>query len=334
MTPLRIVVTMDCEPTTALTDASATGPATWAFGERAVSGYAEIARSYGLPVTFFVHPETAAAQAAMFAALRDDGACLGLHVHPWKYALSTHAGRRYLEHMGGLPEDEQRALVAETAQAWSRAFGERPLHFRPGTFSANDATYRVLADAGFSGCSCALPGRQMPEMRANWTGVDPDPHRANATFRQVAGTLALAEMPLSVDFSRTLRGRLGGTFHPDLRPDIDWSAQYGLGYDDIADAIVAQVLARAPLVPVVNLLTHNQFDYRDPADPARQRLLRALDALMKACEARGAKPVGATMADVTAAVLALPPRDEAFVCEGNVYGRSGGVGTLATRAGG
>ena len=325
---LRIVLTMDCEPTTTLTHGSATGPSDWAFGERAVAGYASIARRYGWPVTFFIHPETAQAQPDLFLGLQAEGAHLGLHVHPWKYALSRHAGARYLEHYGGLSPSEQRALLEETGTLWAEAFGRRPDHFRPGTFSANDATFQILAQAGFVGCSCSLPGRQMPEMRANWTGTDPDPHRAHPDFRQIAGALDLAEMPVSVDFSRSLPAKVGGRFHPDLRPDIDWASQFGLGYAEIATAIVGQIVERGPAVPVLNLLTHNQFDFANPSDAACIRLRQALDAVVSACEAHGVEPVGATVGEVTAAVRAQPPCEQPFVCEGNMYGRQGPVGTL------
>ena len=331
---LRIVMTMDCEPTTALTDGSATGPSDWAFGERAVRGYAAIARAYDWPVSFFVHPETAEAQPDLFLGLEREGAHLGLHVHPWKYAMSRHAGRRYLEHWGGLPDDEQRALLDEAGAIWATAFGRRPDHFRPGTFSANDSTFRILSEAGFVGGSCSLPGRQMPEMRANWTGTEPDPHRAHPVFRQMAGRLDFAEMPVSVDFSRSLQGKVGGRFHPDLRPDIDWQAKFDLGYREIADAIVAQIVERRPAVPVLNLLTHNQFDYTDPSDAACLRLRQSLDAVVAACEAHGVEPTGATVGDVTAAVRALPVPESPFVCEGNMYGKDGAVGTLGmARAG-
>ena len=75
MKEIRIVVTMDCEPTTATCDKSASGPGDWALGERAVRGYWEMAQSLGFPVTYFVHPETAVAQTSMFNELAGKGAC-------------------------------------------------------------------------------------------------------------------------------------------------------------------------------------------------------------------------------------------------------------------
>ena len=136
-----MVLTMDCEPTTATSHPAATGPANWSAGEDAALGYVEIAARYGLPVTFFVHPEAAVAQAPMFRDLERNGACLGLHMHPWKYALWRHYGRKYLAHYGGLSSAEQQELLAKSSAIWADAIGHRPEYFRPGTFSANDSIF-------------------------------------------------------------------------------------------------------------------------------------------------------------------------------------------------
>lgn len=322
MQKIQVVVTMDCEPTTETTHPTATGPDTWALGERAVRGYAEIANEYNFPVTFFIHPEAAVAQTSMFDELRRHGACLGLHVHAWKYSLWRHQGKKYMDHYGGLSEQEQWAILGETSALWQQALGEKPLYFRPGTFSANDAIFKVLTGMGFKGGSCSVPGRQMPEMRAVWQGAEPDPHRGHATFRMLAGDLNFVNMPLSTDFSLSLKGRKGRKLHPDLRPDIDWLAQYNLTYDEIAENIVTQIIQRAPTVPVINLVSHNHFDYCDPKDPAFQRFHDSLKALKKACNAKGLKPVGATIADVTDTLLAKPVTKSELVLEGNVVDKA------------
>lgn len=328
MKKIKIVVTMDVEPTTATTHPTATGPAEWGLGERAVRGYAELAGDHGFPVTYFIHPEAALAQADMFDELRSRGACLGLHIHAWKYAMWRHQSKRYMAHYGGLSESDQRALLAEAGALWQQMLGEWPRYFRPGTFSANDAIFRVLDDLGFDGGSCSVPGRQMPEMQAVWNGTEPDPHRGHAYFRQLAGDLEFVNMPLSADFSLALEGRIGRRLHPDLRPDTDWQAQYGLSYDTIAANIVGQVLARAPQVPVINVVSHNHYDYRDPRDPARQRLQQSLKALAGACAAAGVEPVGATLAEIVDDVRSAARVEVPFVCEGNIMERSGTLGTL------
>src|SRR5690606_19128288 len=112
--------------------------------------------------------------------LEGQGACLGLHLHPWKFGDGT-----YRAHFGGLTEAQQRAALSEAIALWQRAIGRRPRYFRPGTFSANDASYRVLVDLGFRGGSIAAPGRVYPDLSSIWTGAEKDPHRPHATFRQL-----------------------------------------------------------------------------------------------------------------------------------------------------
>lgn len=319
MQEIKIVLTMDCEPTTATSHPAATGPANWSDGENAVLGYVEIAAQYGLPVTFFVHPEAAVAQAALFRELESRGACLGLHMHPWKYSLWKHGGQRYLAHYGGLSAVEQNALLAESSTVWADAIGHQPEYFRPGTFSANDSIFQGLAARGFRGGSCTAPGRLIPEMQAIWVGGQPDPHRASPTFRQALGTLDFANMPLSADFSRALSGPAGRGMYADFRPDVDWPGQYDVSYRTIATNIVSQVRKRRPIVPVLNSITHNHYAYRDAGDPVCARLRVMLDEMMAACDAAGLSVVGATLKEVADAVLASPPVQEPFVCEGAIF---------------
>jgi hypothetical protein len=318
MTEIKIVITMDCEPSKATTHPGATGPSDWDLGARAVNGYAEIADVYGFPVTYFLHPETAVAQSAIFRSLESKGACLGLHMHPWKYSMWRYQGKEYMAHFGALTEIQQRELLVEASEVWREAIGYIPRYFRPGTFSANDNMFKVLADLGFLGGSCSAPGRMMPEVRAVWTGGEPDPHRANATFRQARGTLPFANVPISADRSQLLNGSNDRKLHPDLRPDTDWEAQYGITPEAIARNIVSQVVSRTPAVPTLCFISHNHFDYESSADPARQRYVRTLSAICAACKEAGLRPVGATLQQVVDEVLSGPCTPEEFTAEGDV----------------
>lgn len=313
MNEINVVITMDCEPTKETTHSAATGPDTFALSERAICGYFEIAASYGFPVTYFVHPETILMQRDMFKDLQARGACIGLHMHPWKYSMWRHHGKVYKQHFGEMAEDEQLALLSESSALWHEAMGERPHYFRPGTFSANDATFRVLEQLGFRGGSISAPGRLFREISSVWVGTEPDPHRANANFRLEVGDLRFGNMPLSADFSTWLATPNGRKRHPDFRPDIDWLDKYGISYQSIADNIIAQVKERAPLVPVLNSISHNHFDYSDPAHPACQRYKIMLEEIVKACKRAALKPVGATVADVVDRVSASEPVRREFL---------------------
>lgn len=319
MKEIKVLLTMDCEPTTATSHPAATGPADWSAGEDAVIGYVEIAREYGLPVTFFIHPEAAVAQGKLFRELENGGACLGLHMHPWKYSLWRHQGGKYMAHFGGLSLEEQQELLAESSAIWADTIGRRPYYFRPGTFSANDSIFRALVAQGFRGGSCAAPGRLIPEMQAIWSAAQPDPHRANGNFRQALGDLDFANVPLSADFSNLLNGPAGRKMYGDLRPDVDWLGQYGVSYRTISANIVEQVRRRAPAVPVLCTITHNHYAYRNASDPVCRRLRLMLDEMMAACAEANINPVGATLQQVADEVLSSPPVHEAFVSEGAIF---------------
>lgn len=313
MKEIDVVVTMDCEPTTATSDKTGSGPVDFALSEKAIRGYFDIAAGYGFPVTFFIHPETAVGQPELFLELEKRGACLGLHMHPWKYSTWRYGRKRYMAHYGGLTADEQRSLLAESLALWNQALNHNPLYFRPGTFSANDSVFAVLDSLGFRGGSCSAPGRVYKEINAIWTDAEPDPHKAHPCFRQMRGSLDFANMPLSADFSKLLEGKGGRRMHADFRPDTDWPSIYGITYDTIATNILAQVNSRKPAVPVLNAISHNHYDYTKPSDPACQRFKTMLDAICSACEKAGVKPVGATLATVVDKVTARDKGPDAFV---------------------
>ena len=319
MKEINILLTMDCEPTLATTHALATGPRDWAHSERAVRGYFNIGRRYGFPASYFVHPETVLGQPSVFADLQSQGARLGLHMHPWKYSMWRFEQKRFLANYGGLTADEQRACLAESSALWREAMGYQPLYFRPGSFSANDAIFKVLTELGFRGGSCSVPGRVWADVQTVWSGAEPDPHRADGEFRQVRGNLEFANVPVSVDFSSTVTGAKGRTMHPDLRPDTDWPGKHGLSYQTIATNIVAQTVARAPQVPVIVIISHNHYEYSDDGNAVTRRLVASLDAVCAACKAVGVKPVGKTLAQVVDAVLSLPAVPERFVCPESAY---------------
>src|SRR5690606_16177301 len=161
-------------------------------------------------------------------------------------------------HLGGLSEEDQRAVLSEATALWQRAMGRRPDYFRPGTFSANDATFRVLVDLGFKGGSVSAPNRVYRELNSIWTGAVKDPHRPHPIFRQLSGSLPFANIPLTHDYSK-LEDLNGRRFHRDMRPDYH-DADYHL----IANNIVEQLIERRPAVPIIHMDTHNDHDYTDP----------------------------------------------------------------------
>jgi len=295
MKEIYVVVTMDCERPNTETHISGSGPPDYERAEAWTRAYVEIANRYNFPVTFFIHPEMALAQTAMFDELESAGACLGLHVHPWRFGDG-----RYKAELGGLLEAQARAVLSEATALWQHALGKRPLYFRPGAISANDRTYQILIDLGFRGGSVSMPGRVYPDIHAIWSGAVPDPHRAHPFFRQLEGNLEFANMPMSADMSKIIV-KNGRWFHLDLRPDF-----VDADFETIAQNIVNQVKSRNPAVPVINMVTHNDHDFTDPNDPVGRNFERVLKAIIAACEAAEVRPLGTTIDKVCDLVFEQP----------------------------
>lgn len=302
MDEIYIAITMDCERDRNFTQPNASGPRDFAASEQYVRSYFDLAGAYGFPVSFFLHPEVAEGQSELFLELEERGACLGLHLHPWKFGDG-----QYQAHLGGLSEEQQRAAISEALALWQRAIGRRPRYFRPGTFSANDSTFRVLVDLGFRGGSVSAPGRVYKELNSIWTGAEKDPHRAHPNFRQKRGTMEFANIPLTHDYSK-LETKNGRRFFRDLRPDYT-DADYHL----IANNIIEQILERRPSVPVINVVTHNDNDYSDPNDRVRKNYDIVLKEISDACERRGLKTIGTTIDRLCDLVLSAPVNEERFV---------------------
>lgn len=290
MTPIYILLTMDCETakqevTPHGTRMSASGPQDYAESERSIQGYASIAGEYGLPLTLFVHPEVAVGNRDLLLGLQGQGHCLGLHLHPYKFA-----GKGYLEDLGAYSPRNQREMLSAAADAWEGALGQRPVYFRAGYFSGNDSTFGVLLDLGFRGGSLSNPGRVLPEHCSVWAGAEPYPHRANLSFRQIRGTSGFVEVPVSVDYRRPVRSGAAG------EQGYEWP-YVPASYDH--RQVVAGILERtrqdAPDYGTLVLDTHNDQEYLDPAHFATRNLRLILDTCFSVCDRLGLQPVGVTL---------------------------------------
>lgn len=293
MDRIHVVISMDCEPVRAkeAVSAATSGPTSYEDSARFITGYWDHAARYGFPVSFFVHPEAAVAHPRLFLDLEAKGACLGLHLHPYKFDPTC-----FRTHFGALSAAGQTALVSEAGAIWRSGIGRRPRYFRPGTFSANDNTFRVLAELGFEGGSMSCPGRNYPDLYAVWAGAPFDPHRANDVFRLMEGGMDFVELPLTVDTSVT-EVRNGRSFFRDLRPDY-----LSADYPAIARNVVRQLQERAPVVKMIMVVTHNDHDFSDPDDRVCRNFQTVLKAIDTACAEAGVEAAGATVESVCAAV--------------------------------
>ena len=291
---INVILTMDCEP--ALFECSplaiklsGSGPATYEAGESSIRGYVEAADREGYPVTLFAHPEVAVAQPGLLLELQDAGACLGMHLHPYKFDDA-----RYPRDLGSFTAEQQIELVSAASKVWSDALGQHPRFFRGGVFSASDATFGVLLELGFEGGSVSCPGRVLPEAMAIWAGAELYPHRANLSFRQIEGDSDFVEVPISVDTSRPMeRG--------DRRePGFEWPYVPSRRYDHsaVAHNIIARSIDDRADFPTYVTNTHQDQDYADPEHPSSVKLQTIFRSLRESASEFGMGLSGATIADM------------------------------------
>ena len=267
--------------------ASVTGPANRAGSERSIRGFVYRSGELGFPVTFFVNPEVAVEQAGLFGELRQRGCLVEvLHLHLRKFRAGDSRS-----HVGGPGESGMRAILCEAVSMWQPGMGCRAV-----TFSANGLMYRVPADLVCRGGPCSLPGRVRQRMSAAWTGAAPDPHRAHAPSRQLAGGLPFANVTVSADFSR-VRAAAG------IR-------RQEANYETSAAHNTQSVHQRGATIPVMDCIMHNDGDLSDPGDRVLRNLLRARQAKANGA---GMTPVGATIEAIVDVVLAEPDRSLAFI---------------------
>lgn len=290
MQRVYVLLTMDCEtPRADVTEhaalMSASGPADYTESDRAIRGYAETAAAWGYPVTLLAHPEVAAGNTRLLLNLQQHGACLGLHLHPYKMA-----GSRHFLDLGAYTAAEQTEILTQALERWHHALGQHPRYFRAGYFSASDVTFGVLSELGFRGGSLSNPGRVLPAHCSVWAGAEPYPHRAHTGFRLLSGESDFVEVPVSSAFGRPVaRGHAG-------ERGFEWPyIPHSYDHREVIRDLLRRFAADQPAVPVLVTDTHNDQDYTDPGHPARRNLEVILTSIRDLCAKMDMEPVGVTL---------------------------------------
>lgn len=291
---LYVLFTMDVEPTAAALGHS--GPADDQLGMQSIRDFQTVLGARGFKATYFVHPELVERYPDFYRTLHADGNDVGLHVHTTKLVIAPQPGE-----LGSLTADEQRRLLTLAMEQFQRGMGKLPNIFRPGCFSANDATYSVLVDLGFIGGGVSIPGRIWPDRFCVWSGAQPYTHFAHKAFRQAPGNLPFVNIPLSVDLTTPLRYNPVGFYHyPDLRPGGVYSPQDEVPLDrpSMLRNILHQMNKDNPPLKTLVVDVHNDRDFVSPTSPATGHLQAVLDGLVPTCDQLGWQIVPSTYQQV------------------------------------
>jgi hypothetical protein len=293
-------VTMDAERIRA--ESPPGGPPDWDFSERAIAGFSRTIEAEDACGTFFIVPETAHRHRDLWLGLDPARFELGLHLHP-----QSLGDGRWSEYLGAYRAAEQRRLIETAAASWEQALGRRPRAFRPGNYSANDDTFRLLAEARFTHGSVSAPGRVAPDFRAVWAGALPWPHRAHAHFRLIAGDLDFMEAPVAQDPAEMREPTPLRFFPRELR--VEW------GDAEVHGRTIRRTLRRmldgGAAVLAVVAMTHNTEDYFTEGSPRLDALRGLIRHARLAAEEHALEFTAATIEDVRAALLSDEGRREA-----------------------
>ncbi|MCC7355332.1 MAG: polysaccharide deacetylase family protein [Anaerolineae bacterium] len=268
--------TMDCEEV----GANQGGPVTWEYGERAIRGYCETLLGHGLGATLFVVPKAAERYADMLREMAQVGIEVGLHYHAQDHG--------YPDYLGAFSAEEQEKMLREGTDQWSQAMGFAPRVFRPGNFSANDATFPTLVHLGFVAGSVSCPLRNFVEAKANWVGAPLYAHYAHKANRLLAGDLLFYEVPVTVDWESVM---WGGKTPLELRIEMVDARNHGY---TVRKAVKRQLEAGSRQSSLV-ATTHNIFDYASPAEFRRQVLDGLVAEMQRAAEMNGLRLRPATL---------------------------------------
>jgi len=280
-----LLVRADCEATGhAIADA--------ALGERATRGLAEIAVRSGLKTTLLVIPTDLEASPALYREMEQSGHEVGLHVHP--------ADQGYEEFLGVYGPDMQRRIIDEAALRFAQIMGRRPHSICIGYGSANDYTYPVFTELGFTHGHISIPSRILPECASVWAGAPLDVHYAHPYNRILTGTLDFVEIPQTLD----PESRMWGGKHPqDLRVELVDAKNH---WYTTSKAVERQLRDDVP-VKLIHIVTHNTFEFGSPADFRQQTLLKMIEHAIDIVTSKGGTVRAATMADVAMAFRQAKP---------------------------
>lgn len=278
MTDIFFNIQVDCEST----EPAFNNPAR---GERAVLGLGELFAKEGIRASFMVIPSDIKLHSAHYRELESQGHEIGLHIHP--------SAQGYGHFLGVYGAEEQSKIIAEGAAIFSDALGRHPVAFTPGYGSANDFTFPVLVDLGFSHGMVSIPTRNLPQCACVWGNSPFDPHYPHRYNRCLPGDLDFVDIPPTIDWE----SRMWGGAHPqDLRVELVDAKNHWY----TVDKNVKRLLAAGDAVPVktIRALTHNTYDYSNPADFRRETLLGIIDAVRSICDRENCTLVPVTGAEI------------------------------------
>jgi len=281
--------TIDCEATQAYVNDPE-------LGRRCARGFRDVLERFGMKGTFFMIPGDAKVDPGFYRELPSRGHEIGLHLHP--------ADEGFFEFTGVMGPDEQREMIRVTKERWTDAMGFEPKSFCMGYATANDFTYAILDELGFTHGQVGVPGRSIPETACFWEGFPMDIHYANRYNRMYPGDLDFIDIPYTVDpDSRIWGGKAPLALYVE---QVDAKNHWYT----INKAVKRQKDDDSIPVKFLRSVTHNFHDFADPKNFRGQTLFGIIRAAKDILADEGCGLVPATMEEMAEEYRRIVPKTD------------------------
>ena len=184
-------------------------------GEATVENIRELPRldrflqRFGVRATYFTTFQVATVPwaADILRAIRDGGAEIGAHLHPWNTPPTANGPEYGSTMVKNLPAALQLAKLQRLTAALSDAFGTPPTCFRAGRYGLGPATVGALQQCGYRVDTSVTPyvNWEDTDNGSNFIGAPLDAYRLGPErdVRQPDPNGALLEIPVSAGYTRS-----------------------------------------------------------------------------------------------------------------------------------
>ncbi len=266
--PLLFNYSIDCElpPNTHYTGGTERrpflhGPESWHFAEESVRGFVRLMNDLQVieGASLFVYPDVAIEQKRLFHEMADAGIETALHVNGLRYSRLNGDKAKWL---GAMTYQEQRDAIAMAKQDLEQVTGRPCQGYRACYGSANDDTFNILEELGFSWASNAR-GRFRAETFANWCGSWPYPHFASGRSKLVPGDLNVFEIPITVGVDTFLEDDRNKPFDLRVETPINLTREDRDVHRQVIEENLVHMRRMNVPVKVIAGASHNTSDYGD-----------------------------------------------------------------------
>ena len=260
-------------------------------GKKCARGYRDVLEKHGQKGTFFLLPGDAKVDTAFYRELPKRGHEVGLHLHP--------VDEGFFEFTGVMGPEEQHEMISVVKDRWADAMGFEPKSFCMGYATANDFTYAILDELGFTHGQVGVPGRSIPDTACFWEGFPFDIHYANRYNRMYPGDLDFIDIPYTVDPESRIWG--GKAYLALYIEQVDAKNHWYT----INKTVLRQKDDNSIPVKFIRTVTHNFHDFANPKNFRGQTLVGIIDGIKGVLDNEHCELVPATMEEMAEAYRSI-----------------------------